>query len=408
MHIKAIVAQNQYTAQTTALMRVIGGNSKCNVGNTIKNKMKIKFIIITVLITGLFSCKTDQKGFVIEVNTENISDGTLFYLKNWRDNRLIDSAYVRNGAFSLYGRLSNTENLFLYAIDSLTKEFIYTNLLIGNEKITINANKNDFPWNIDASGSESQDMAEKFNHIEYQKQLLRSKVKDDFNKDSLKNKDEVLLDKKLKHISDSLDKQKIELIKKNFNTYAALIKFKYYKDQFSTEELANLYKNLSPEFKQSIYGKAIKTQIDYPAPEIGDSYYDYTAVNQNGDTISLSEIENKFILLHFSSAACLYSQQSLSELKKIHDNHKNKLEIVNISEDVDKDIWKKSIDRDSIPWTNLWDGKGVYSKAVIKYGSIGTPNYVLISPDHKIVEKWFGYRKGIIEQKLDGFLVSTK
>ncbi|MGF1639089.1 MAG: thioredoxin-like domain-containing protein [Cyclobacteriaceae bacterium] len=369
--------------------------------------MKNLNIVIILSIIGLFSCKSDPEGFVIRVYTGDISDGTLFYLKNWSNNQLIDSANVRNGNFSLTGILSNTEHLLLYGIDSLTNEFIYTNLLIGNEKITIKASKQDFPWNIDAKGSPSQDIAEKFNQIEYQRQILSKKLKDDFETDFVRNKVEGFLNKRLQHISDSQDKHKVELIKENFNSYAALINFKYFNDQFANEDLANLYKTLSSELKQSKYGKAIKTQIDFPAPEAGDSYHDFTAVNQHGDTMSLSEKLGKYVLIHFSSSGCLYSKQSIPELKKLYDIHEDKFEIVTISEDVDIDIWRKSIAKDSIMWTSLWYGNGEYSDAVIKYGIKGTPNYVLISPDQKILEKWFGYRKGIIKQKLESYLTKS-
>lgn len=354
-------------------------------------------ILLTALIT---SCKTDPEGFTINVHVNGVSSGTIFYLMNWRDNAILDSSYTRNGAFSLKGRLANPENLLLHATDSITKEFIYTNLLIGNENITINADKSDFPWNIDAAGSESQDIAEKFNEIEYQRQAVNKHLRENYEKLPVGNKDEERLNNKLRNVSDSLDKIKIELIKENFNSYAALVNFKYYKNHFSSTELGGLYENLSPELKQSIYGKAIKTQVEYPTREVGDSYYDYTAVNQNGDTVSLSEITNKYILLHFSSAGCYYSQQSLPELRDVYNRYNDKLEIVKISEDISKDVWEKSIKQDSITWMNLWDGKGEYGDAVVKYGTIGTPNYILISPGKIIVEKWFGYSNGIIEEKL--------
>jgi len=132
-------------------------------------------------------------------------------------------------------------------------------------------------------------------------------------------------------------------------------------------------------------------QLAYPPPQTGDQYYDYTAVNQNGDTISLSDFD-KFLLLHFSHAACFYSQKSIPEQRKIYDRFRDKLEIVKISQDLNREAWKESILRDSITWVNLWDGEGEYSDAVIKYGVVGAPNYVLISPDKTIVEKWFGHR----------------
>lgn len=348
------------------------------------NYIQIKSLtIFSLIVAVVFACNPGSEGFTVNVHVTGISDGTIFYLKRWRNNVIIDSSYASKGSFTLKGRISNPENFLLHATDAVTKEFIYTNLLIGNDNVTINADKKDFPWNIDATGSESQDVAEKFNRIEYQRQELIRRPGSN-----------------AKNISDSLDRLKVEMIKENFNSYAALVNFKYYKLHFPTAELSDLYERLSPELKQSPEGKAIKTQIDYPPPVVGSSYYDYTAVNQNGDTVSLSKITTKYILLHFSSAGCYYSQQSIPELRVIHERYKDKLEIVKISEDISKDDWKESIKQDSITWLNLWDGEGEYGNAVAKYGVIGTPNYILISPDKVIVDKWFGYSEGTIEEKL--------
>ena len=75
-----------------------------------------------------------------------------------------------------------------------------------------------------------------------------------------------------------------------------------------------------------------------------------------------------------------------------------------ISEDSSRKQWQNTVKKDSIPWTYLWDGKGEYGDAVVKYWSIGTPDS-LISPDKIILEKWFGYEDGIIKDKLEKHLV---
>lgn len=355
-----------------------------------------RFYFLSILLITSLSCKAQEASFTISANLKNVSDGTLFYLKSWDTNEIIDSAYVRKSRLWIKGKINSTpENFLLYATDSLSKEFLYTNLLLGkkDKHITFNATKQDFPWNIDASGSAIQNAAEKFNEIEYVKQNLVKQIKK-----SSTGSEQSLADR-LKQVSDSLDNVKVDLIQKNFNTYAALINFKYHKTHFSNETLARLYPKLSTELKESKYGKAVKMQMEFPAPKIGDTYYDYTAINQQGDSVSLSQI-NKYILLHFSSAACYYSQQSLPELKQIYKQYAEQLEIVKISQDLNKNTWTKSIVKDSIPWTNLWDGKGDLGDAVMKYATIGTPNYILISPDKKIIAKWFGYEEGIIADKI--------
>jgi peroxiredoxin len=333
--------------------------------------------------------------FSLEANLTNIPDSTLFKIQDM-SNVMIDSAYVIDGKLSLKGVLNNQhpEKLFLSAMIQESQEFIYTMLLVGNETINFKADKKDFPWNINATGSIHQDEAEKFNHINFQKQEIIKELRQKF------SSDEVLLAQKISTVSDSLDNATIDLIKANFNNYAALNSFKYHKTKFSNEELSKLYDDLDQELKETDAGKAVKLQSEYPLPKVGGEYYDYSAINQFGDSLALSQVEEKYILLHFSSSACYGSQLSLPELKGIHQEHESDLEIISISTDISKEQWQNTVKTDSIPWNYLWDGKGDFSEAVIKYWEVGTPNYVLISPEKVILDKWYGYRTGIFDEKL--------
>jgi len=360
----------------------------------------IKFILVLLLSVGIFSCKNEKNVFILEANFTDISDGTLFKLKSMKTGNHIDSSRVINGQIMLKGLLSSQhpEKLILSAIDSISKEFIYTFLLVENEHITFKATKKDFPWNIDAFGSKHQDKAERFNKILYQKQQITNELK------RIHSSDKKLLSKKVKDVSDSLDNVAFALIKQEFNSYAALENFKYHKTKFSVDELSSIYDKLDVELRETVSGKAIKLQSEYPKPLIGDTYYDYSALNQNEEAMSLSQINNKYILLHFSSFDCYYSQLALPELRKIFKANGNNLEIVSISADVNKEQWQNHLKRDSIPWTYLWDGKGDFGDAYVKYWESGTPNYVLISPNKIILDKWFGFRNGLIEEKLDKYL----
>ena len=365
--------------------------------------------IFLFLFVVLSSCKNQSeapsveqnyKMFTLEANIANVSDSTRFSIKSLKTNRQLDSAYLVNGNLYLEGftESKRPEKLLLSATDPVSEEFIYTLLMVGNEQIKFKADKKDFPWNIDVLGSMSQDKAEEFNHIEYQRQKITSELRLAY------SSDKELLSEKIKRTSDSLNTVLMKLIIKNPNSYAALDFFKYHKSNFSNEQLRSLYSRLDKKLKESKEGKGIKLQSEFAKPEVGDKFYDYHAINQNGDTVFLSSIKDKYILLHFSSSACYYSQLSLLESKEIYRSFKHILEIVSISEDISREQWQHTVKRDSIPWTYLWDGKGVYSDAVIKYWTIGTPNYFLISPDRIILEKWFGYEDGIIKNKLDKHL----
>lgn len=361
--------------------------------------MNKSFFYFLLMLVSLFSCNKKDDQFTIRANLLDITEGTVFYLKNTDSDNIIDSACVENGNLLLKGKINRPESLLLYATDSLRKEFIYTFLFIGNEHVEFRASAKDFPWNIDVSGSQSQDIAEQFNRVEFQRQQLTTQLRNRY------TENKVILSEKLIQLSDSLDNIKVSLIKSNVNSCVALNNLvKYYKDRFSRDDLIELYSKLTPELQDSKYGRAIKIQIDFPAPKIGDNYYDYTALDQKEKSFSLSQISDKFILLHFSSSACFPSMESIPEQRRHYEKYSDKLEIVKISEDISKERWHKSIEKDSIPWINMWDGNGPFSDAVLKYGVIGTPNFVLISPERKVLETWFGYEEGIIQNKLEKYL----
>lgn len=360
-------------------------------------------IIILLLFLALSSCtyeiklKNNENPFTLEANLTNIPDSTVFYLQHTET--IVDSAYVINGRISLKAQLNqhyHPENLVFF---STTPEFIYLGLLVKNgEHIRFNADKKDFPWNIDVSGSIHQDQTEKFNQLTYQKQKIIKELS------RVYSSDKELLNKKLMQVSDSIDNVTIALLKKEFNSYAALSKFKYYKTKFSNNELHTLYNKLDKDLRETVIGKAIKLQSEFPTPEIGSTYYDYSAINNNGNSIALSNIKDKYILLNFTSSSCPYCLKAAPDLKEIYNIHSDSLEIVSISNDIEKQEWIKHIKRDSILWTYLWDGKGDSNDANIKYRNQGTPGYVLISPDKIILEKWTGHRDGLLQEKLEKYL----
>jgi len=368
--------------------------------------MKTNFIVILTLSLVVNSCNKSKKttfsakkeSFILEASLTNIPDSTLFFLKNASKNITIDSAYVINSELSLKGQLYQNdipENLTLL---STSPEFIYTKLFVKNgEHIRFSADKKDFPWNIDVSGSIYRDQEEKFHQIKYQEQERVKKLNSKYGLEK-----EILV-KRIAEVKDSISNIRLALIKKEINSYSGLKNFNYDKDKFSEEELKTMYSQLNASLKETPTGKSIKLLSQYPKLEIGDTYYDYSALNSNGNTMTLSQIKNKYILLHFSSIACPYNKASIPKLKEMYANNRDKLEIISISIDRNKEDWQNHIKRDSIPWPYLWDGKGNFNDANIKYRKDGTPNYVLLSPEKKILESWFGYGQGIFKDKFGDY-----
>ena len=97
---------------------------------------------------------------------------------------------------------------------------------------------------------------------------------------------------------------------------------------------------------------------------------------------------------------------ALPEMKEIQEQYKNRLTVISISSDT-KSRWKEASTQHEMTWPNLSDLKqtaGLYAK----YGVRGIPNYVLISPNGKIMQMWTGYGKGSLKFKMRRYLDTPK
>jgi peroxiredoxin len=200
---------------------------------------------------------------------------------------------------------------------------------------------------------------------------------------------------------------RIKYIKSHINTYTGIINLTYYLTTLPKNTIRNLYNKLNPEIKASRYAKKVEVFLNEKISEIGDPYHDFEAYNKDGKPVNFSSFTGKYILLDFTSANCGPCVLSAEELRMIHKTYNDSLVIVSFSIDPKKETWLKSLDRDSVTWTSLWDGKGTFSETYIKYGINGIPTFFLIDPKGKIVDKWVGYGKGALEGKLERFKSQT-
>ncbi|WP_410548818.1 TlpA family protein disulfide reductase [Aureivirga sp. CE67] len=108
--------------------------------------------------------------------------------------------------------------------------------------------------------------------------------------------------------------------------------------------------------------------------------------------------------MDFSTLNCGACVKSIPELKEIVKTYENKLNVFTFSADKNEKDWKKSIQRDSPTWLNLWDGKGSKSKTVIQNQVTAYPTFILIDENNQIVEKWSGYSDGKLKKKLNKYI----
>lgn len=160
-----------------------------------------------------------------------------------------------------------------------------------------------------------------------------------------------------------------------------------------------LYARMSEEDKNSPVGYKITADLFPPEiAEIGDDMIDGDFSDAEGNTRHISEYSGKYLLLDFWSLGCGPCIMALPEMKEISEIYADKLTIISISTDTDA-TWKKAMTMHDMPWVNIRDPKGMGGLAA-NYGVTGIPNYVMISPEGKIIDKWMGFGSGLLKKKI--------
>ena len=163
-----------------------------------------------------------------------------------------------------------------------------------------------------------------------------------------------------------------------------------------------LYGRMSEDNKNTPIGKYITSQLFPPAlVKVGDNMLDGDFFDENGNIKRLADYSEpgKYLLLDFWFRGCGACIQSLPEMREILETYREKLTIISINVDNDDDSWKKAMTEHDMPWVNIRDSKG-FAGLAADYGVFGAPNYVLISPEGKVADKWTGYGKGYLKQKV--------
>lgn len=367
-----------------------------------------KFILL-ILTFPLFSFTT-TKGYEINGKLTGFPDSTKIYLRDQSTEKYLDSALIIRNEFQLKGQLKD-EPEDLWLISKVDGRFIITNLLIGNETVSVKGDINDFPLEVKISGSGTQD--ENYYYHHHFKNLIKpfnlvlDSLKQSYSKLSKVEKQEKgkAIRGRIKNMNDTIRFIQASNMKSHINTYPGIIELGYLKNSFPRDTVQALYNKLSDEIKASKYARIVQTYLKVRISAVGDEYQDFEAFDKNGKKIKFSDLaKRKYVLLDFTADGCVPCAKSVEELKLIDKTYSDSLVVVSFSCDIKRDDWIKSLERDNITWPSLWDGKGINSETALKFGVVAVPGFFLINPQGVIIDKVEGYvGKGSLENKLSKF-----
>lgn len=172
-----------------------------------------------------------------------------------------------------------------------------------------------------------------------------------------------------------------------------------------TSDLIRLYKRNKTELEKRPDAGLLWAMLhDAPKATLGERCIDRKMYDLEGKSYRLSDFRGKYVLLTFWGRSCSHCIGEIPAMAKFHEQHKDKLVMINLTVDTDE-AWRTCRVNDDITWLNLSDGRSVYGLAK-SYELKSLPTHVLISPDGKWVNRWGGapiFENGELEQFILSF-----
>lgn len=121
-------------------------------------------------------------------------------------------------------------------------------------------------------------------------------------------------------------------------------------------------------------------------PKQGMSAAEIALPSLNGDTVRLSSLKGKVVLLDFWASWCAPCRASNKYLVKLYPKYKDKgFEIFGVSLDTDAAKWKAAVEKDKIKWTQVIDAGGWEAPTAMNWYVSALPTSYLIDKEGKLV-----------------------
>ena len=167
------------------------------------------------------------------------------------------------------------------------------------------------------------------------------------------------------------------------------------------EFLASLAEKFKKEAPGSQYTQDFVANVeDMRVLAIGKEAPEIALPNPQGDTIALSSLQGKYVLIDFWAAWCRPCRMENPNVVRMYEKYKDKgFEIYGVSLDRTKDAWVEAIQADNLTWTHVSDLKYFNSEAAELYNIQAIPATYLVDKQGKIIAK--NLRGQALEDKLE-------
>mgnify|MGYP000955471336 CR=1 FL=1 len=373
---------------------------------TLSKKVAIIALFGILLYTVSCNDKSLKPQFTIEGTIENAADSLYLYLekRSLTENVIIDSVKLNSdGSFKIMHEAPEQSEFYQLQLDGQK-----INLVIDStETIEIKTSKPTFATEYSISGSEESNKIKIISLAAYK---VQNQIKD-LNKRLMQRT--ITESQYLQSVKGAVDGYRTDInliIQEDFGSF-----FAYYalfqrvgdyliydpaSDLRMFQAVANAWitrrsehprtQNLK-EFVLSALAERAQAEKDgkhiqnIGIQEAGSDYFNISLPNALGENIELSSLKGKIVILDFTLYQADYSPARNILLKDAYKLFKNKIEIYQVSFDVDKHVWQNIATNQ--PWVCVWDEDGPDSGLLDKFNIQNLPTSFILDSKGNIIKR---------------------
>lgn len=293
----------------------------------------------------------------------------------------------------------SSDSTFRYSLDNDKPGFYrlnlydkqYVNLILDQEDVNIVADGNRPDGFVEVTGSTDTDYFYAVNNIMRDFQQKVNELNADFMKARADEDEEdmKLVEanyKKLETENTAKIKAEIEGMGNSIAVFYAVNFLDAEKEFVYLSELAEKFKKNLPD---SRYTEQFVVQVeDLRKLAIGMPAPDIALPNPQGDTIKLSSLQGKYVMIDFWAAWCKPCRMENPNVVRLYNKYKNQgFEIYGVSLDRTKEAWLEAIQQDQLGWTHVSDLQYFDSEAAALYNINAIPATILLDREGNIIAK---------------------